>query len=163
MLPYREIFVVGYEFTAKPGERPDIHCLVAREVRSGRLIRLWKDEFGSRPPYPVDDDVLFVAFFASADLGCHKALGWPMPKRVLDPFTEFRLRTNGLTTPAGNGLIGALTYFGLDHMNVAEKQDMRNLAIRERAFHGSGEGGPARLSQGRGRHRGATEGHAALH
>jgi DNA polymerase-1 len=134
MLPFREIFVVDFEFTAKPGERPDIHCLVAREVRSGRLIRLWKDEFGSRPPYPVDDDVLFVAFFASADLGCHKALGWPMPKRVLDPFTEFRLRTNGLTTPAGNGLIGALTYFGLDHMNVAEKQDMRNLAIRGGPF-----------------------------
>jgi DNA polymerase-1 len=57
-----------------------------------------------------------------------------MPKRVLDPFTEFRLRTNGLTTPAGNGLIGALTLFNLDHMNVAEKQDMRNLAIRGGPF-----------------------------
>ena len=134
MLPFQQVFVVDFEFRAEPGERPNIHCLVAREVRSGRLIRLWKDEFGPKPPYPVDDDTLIVAYFASADLGCHKALGWPMPKRVLDPFTEFRLRTNGLTTPAGNGLIGALTYYGLDHMNVAEKQDMRNLAIRGGPF-----------------------------
>jgi hypothetical protein len=134
VLPFREIWTADFEFAAKPGERPDIHCLVAREVRSGRLIRLWKNELGPKPPYPVDDDTLFVAFYASADLGCHKALGWPMPKRVLDPFTEFRLRTNGLPTPAGSGLLGALTYFGFDHLGVSEKQDMRNLAIRGGPF-----------------------------
>ena len=134
MLPFKQIYVADFEFTAGPGERPDPICLVAREVRSGRLIRLWKDEFGPKPPYPTDEDTLFVAFFASADLGCHRVLGWPMPKWILDPFIEFRMRTNGLTTPAGNGLIGALTYFDLDHMGVAEKQDMRNLAIRGGPF-----------------------------
>ena len=96
MLSYfKEIFVVDFEFTAKPGEQPVPICLVAREVKSGRLIRLWKDEFGSRPPYPTDERTLFVAYFASAEMGCHKALGWPMPKNVLDLFPEFRQLTNG--------------------------------------------------------------------
>ena len=43
-----------------------------------------------------------------------RALGWRLPVRILDLFVEFRARTNGLGTPAGNGLVGALIYFGLD-------------------------------------------------
>jgi DNA polymerase I len=129
-LPYREIWLVDFEYVALPGERPDPVCLVAKEFRSGHTIRLWRDQLGPVPPYPVDDDSLFVAFYASADLGCHKVLGWPMPARILDPFTEFRDRTNGLTTPAGSGLLGALTYFGLDALGAIEKKDMVALILR---------------------------------
>jgi len=74
--------------------------------------------------------VLFVAYYASAELGCYRVLGWPMPERILDLFTEFRARTNGLNTPAGNGLLGALAYFGLDGMGATEKEDMRALILR---------------------------------
>jgi hypothetical protein len=42
---------------------------------------------------------------------------------------EFRNRTNGLTTPAGAGLIGALTYFGLENICATEKDDMRTLVL----------------------------------
>jgi DNA polymerase I len=130
MLPaFREIWAVDFEFIAGPGERPDPVCLCARELRSGREIRLWRDEFGPVPPYPIDAGSLFVAFYASAELGCHLAGGWPMPARVLDLFTEFRCGTNGLTTPAGNGLIGALTAFGLDAIGAVEKDEMRALVM----------------------------------
>ena len=78
-------------------------------------------------------DTLFVAYYASAELGCHRALGWPMPARILDLFTEFRDRTNGLATPAGAGLLGALAYFGLDAMGAAEKDDMRDADPARRA------------------------------
>jgi DNA polymerase-1 len=53
-----------------------------------------------------------------------------MPTNVLDLFVEFRNRANGLTTPAGFGLIGALTYFGLDSIGATEKDDMRDLVLR---------------------------------
>ena len=53
-----------------------------------------------------------------------------MPERILDLFTEFRARTNGVETPAGNSLLGALSYFGLDGMGAAEKEDMRALILR---------------------------------
>src|SRR5215470_13352362 len=108
-VPFREIWAVDFEFIADPGENPDPVCLIARELRSGRTLRLWRGEFASAPPYPTGGDTLFVAYYASAELGCHLALGWPIPERILDLFTEFRCGTNGLELPAGNGLIGALT------------------------------------------------------
>jgi hypothetical protein len=128
--PYREIWLADFEFGAGAGERPVPVCLCARELRSGREVRLWRDEFGSVPPYPTDASSLFVAYYASAELGCHLALGWPMPERILDLFTEFRCGTNGLTVLAGNGLIGALTAHGLDAMDATEKEGMRDLVLR---------------------------------
>jgi DNA polymerase I len=123
--PYREIWLADFEFEAGTGERPVPVCLCARELRSGREIRLWRDEFGPAPPYPIDADSLFVAYYSSAEFGCHCALGWLMPARILDLFTEFRCGTNGLTVPAGNGLIGALTAFGLDTMGATEKKELQ--------------------------------------
>src|SRR5215475_5133873 len=104
---FHEIVVVDFEFTALPGERPGPICLVARELPSGRRFRLWHDQLGSRPPYATGADVLFVAYYASAELGCYRVCGWPMPERILDPFIEFRNLTNGLPTPAGASLLGA--------------------------------------------------------
>jgi hypothetical protein len=40
------------------------------------------------------------------------------------------LRNFAVTTPAGWGLIGALTYFGLDNIGAVEKDDMRSLILR---------------------------------
>ncbi len=55
-------------------------------------------------------------------------------RRVLDLFTEFRNATNGLPVPCGNGLLGALAYYGLGAIAAAEKSDMRDLAIRGGPF-----------------------------
>jgi hypothetical protein len=127
---FREVVVVDFEFTATTGNRPKPVCFVAHELRSGRRFRVWRDQFGPAPPYATGPDVLFVAYYASAELGCYRALGWRMPERILDLFTEFRARTNGLDTPAGNGLLGALVYFALDGMGANEKEEMRALILR---------------------------------
>jgi DNA polymerase-1 len=126
---YREIWAVDFEFVAGPGDRPAVVCCVARELRSGRTLRLWQDELGPLPPYPTDAGVLFVAYYASAELGCHMALDWPMPERILDLFSEFRCATNGQATPSGASLIGALVYHGLDAISVTEKAEMRDLIM----------------------------------
>jgi len=122
---FREVVVVDTEFTAITGERPVPVCLVAHELRSGRRFRIFEDQFSPLPPYATGPDVLFVAFYASAELGVYRVLGWPMPERVLDLFVEFRNRTNGLPTPAGSSLLGTLAYFGLDGMAAAEKHEMQ--------------------------------------
>ena len=131
-LPYREIWAVDFEFVAADGERPVPVCMVARELRSGRLLRLWRDELQAlrRPPFDVGADTLFVAYYASAELGCFLALGWPMPARILDLFAEFRAATNGLPTPCGAGLLGALQWHGLEAMAADEKTAMRDLVLR---------------------------------
>jgi DNA polymerase I len=139
-LPYRTIVVADFEFefgghasfeeASRSGERPRPVCMVARDLRGGQTWKLWRDEVGPIPPFPIGPDALFVAFYASAELGCFYALGWPKPANILDLFTEFRDRTNGLQTPAGAGLIGALTYFGLDSIGSQEKDELRALVLR---------------------------------
>ncbi len=129
---FREIWLVDFEFTCPPGERPTPLCLVAREFRSGKLLRVWFDDTTGpqQCPIPTGPDVLFVAYFASAELGCFIANGWPLPCRVLDLYCEFRNLTNGISTPCGSGLLGALAWFGLDAIEASEKQELRELAMR---------------------------------
>jgi len=129
---FGEIWGVDFEFQALPGDLPDPICLVARELISGRLIRLWKDELKKlrQPPYPIGASSLVIAYYASAEMGCHLALGWALPERLLDLFAEFRNLTNGRDTPCGSGLLGALVYFGIDSIAATEKEEMRNLAMR---------------------------------
>jgi hypothetical protein len=130
LLPFREIWVVDFEFGSKPGENPEPVCLVAWELKSGRKFRHWRDQFGAAPPYPIGPDVLLIAYYASAEIGCHLALGWPVPQRVLDLFAEFRNRTNGIPPVSGNGLLGALAHHGLDGIGTLEKDEMRDLVLR---------------------------------
>jgi hypothetical protein len=129
---FRSVTAVDFEFQAPPGERPRPICLVARDLDSGRTLRVWEDELRALPgpPYPVGREDLVVAYYASAELGCHLALGWPLPARVLDLYVEFRRLTNGRPTPCGRGLLGALTWFGLDGLAAVEKAEMRELALR---------------------------------
>lgn len=128
---YREVWVCDSEYSIAPGERPKPVCFVFREARSGRLIRLFADDLArcADPPIRFGPDVLFVAFVAQAELGIFRALGWPMPTRILDLFAEFRCLTNGQELPAGKGLLGAAVYFGLDHLGAVEKDAMRKLAM----------------------------------
>ena len=129
---FREIWLIDLEFTCPAGERPLPLCLVGREFRSGKLLRFWFDDSTNPPqcPIPTGPDVLFVAYFASAELGCLIANRWPLPCRVIDLYCEFRNLTNGLATPCGSGLLGALAWFGLDAIDASEKQELRELAMR---------------------------------
>jgi DNA polymerase family A len=129
-LPYAEIWAIDFEFGAESGENPEPVCLVAWELRSGQKVKLWQDGFGAAPPYPTGPNALFVAYYASAEIGCHLALGWPVPERVLDLFTEFRNRTNGIPTGNGAGLLGALAFYGVDGIGAVEKDAMRALVLR---------------------------------
>jgi hypothetical protein len=123
--------VVDFEFYQPPGDRPRPICLVARELRSCHLVRRWLwDKDPQTPPSWFHSEELFVSYYASAELGCHLALGWPIPARILDLYVEFRCRTSGLSVPAGYGLLGALLYFDLDPMGAEEKGAMRQLAQR---------------------------------
>jgi hypothetical protein len=129
---FREVWLIDFEFRQAEGERPDPVCMVAREWGRARLLRFFRDELISRsgPPFAHDQSALVVAYYASAELSCFLALGWPAPARILDLFAEFRCLTSGLTVPCGNGLLGALAYFGLDGISAIEKQEMRRLAMR---------------------------------
>jgi DNA polymerase I len=132
-IPFREIWAVDFEFhqDGQPGNRQFPVCMVAKELRTGRILRAWRDELRDMevPPFPIGEDALYVAYLASAELHCHLALGWPLPENVLDCYAEFRTLTNGLFVPLGRGLIGALSWFKLDAMGSEEKTEWRELIL----------------------------------
>ena len=126
---FDEVWLVDFEFIQPEGARPNPVCMVGREFRTGRLERLWQHEL-SEPPFSLGPKSLFVAYFSSAEWNCHLALGWPTPTRILDLFVEFRCLTSGLSRPCGSSLLGAMAYFGLDSIDAAEKDSMRELVMR---------------------------------
>lgn len=129
-LPFQEIWVLDFEFVSDSGTRPIPVCMVARELGTDRLIRLWQNEFGARPPFAVGDDTLFVAFYASAELGCFLELGWPVPTRMLDLYTEFRNATNGRSLPGGRSLLSALSHHGIAAITAEQKSEERALVMK---------------------------------
>src|SRR3954452_18862330 len=132
----REVWLVDFEFQAPPGARPRPVCMVAREFWSGRLIRLWRDDLVAlrRAPFNVGPDALFVAYFASAELGCFLVLGWPLPCHILDLYAEHRCGTNGRSLCCGNGLVGALALRRLAHIDAGDKESMRQLIMDGRSW-----------------------------
>ncbi len=132
---FREIWFCDFEFYAPAGERPLVRCMVSKELRSGKVIRLWADELGPEPPFNIGRGALFIAFFASAELGCFRSLGWESPYWVLDFYPEIRNLTNGLTYPGigrVRSLLSTLSFFGLRRMEHEEKTAMRDLIMQDR-------------------------------
>jgi hypothetical protein len=132
LLNFREIWLVDFEFSISSENRQSPVCLVAYELRSERLVKIWQDRLIKMkcPPYSTRRNDLFVAYYASAEFGCHFSLGWRLPYHVLDLFTEFRSLTNGYRPKCGNGLIGALAWYALSSIEAAEKDSMRDLILR---------------------------------
>lgn len=129
---FREIVKVDFEFGVADGGTPEPRCAVAHEVSSGRTYRLDAEALRrlAAPPWSAGPDVLFVAFYAAAEMACYLALGWPMPENILDLYVEHRQLWNGMDAPAGFSLLGALYTFGLPGIEEVEKTEMRALALR---------------------------------
>ena len=109
-LPFREIIAIDFEFEAGNGENPRLVCMVAKEIGSGRLIKLWRDQLSRTPPFAVDDETLIISYYASAAIGCFLQLDWPVPTRIIALYAEFRRETNGATlrTAASKGLTSVI-------------------------------------------------------
>jgi hypothetical protein len=127
---YDEVWAHDFEFISKPGHRPDVVCLAAHELCSGRKLKLWRTELRPLPPYRTDKRVLFVNYVGNAECGCHLALGWSRPANVLDLSPAFRRIVCGRQAPQGRGLIGALIYYGLDSISAKQKDATRERIIR---------------------------------
>lgn len=128
------IYLVDFEFhplSGIEGNIPDPVCMVVRNYETGATHHYWRDELRMMPaaPFPVGKQALMVAYFASAEMDCFRALDWPLPENILDLYVEFRCFTNGKPLAHGRGLIGALLYFGLPTMACQAKDQMRELIL----------------------------------
>jgi len=130
-LPYNEIFTCDFEFYGHDADLKTPVCLVIHELRSGKTYRYWQDQLFTmqKAPFDTGPNSLWVAYYSSAEWGVFRTLGWPIPERICDCFTEFSCETNGQEYSGGRSMLGALQYFGLNTLDGEEKARMRDLIL----------------------------------
>ena len=129
------IFLVDFEFHplgGVEGNPPVPVCMVVHELGTNKTARFSQDELEgfTQAPFPTDENALFVAYFATAELNCFRSLGWPLPKSILDLYVEFRVHTNGIPLEHGKGLLGAMLHYGIaGGIDSEQKDGMRDLIL----------------------------------
>jgi hypothetical protein len=92
------IVICDFEYEIAPGDLPVVLCMVAymldENLRHVRTIRLWRGEFGLRPPFDIGPDTLFVAYSAWAEMTCFIVLGWQFPVHIYDLHTAYLAASN---------------------------------------------------------------------
>lgn len=95
---FRTIVVCDFEYEVTPGDLPNVLCMVAyvldEQLQHMRTIRLWRGDFGTKPPFDIGPDTLFVAYSAWAEMTCFQVLGWKFPKHILDCHTAYLAASN---------------------------------------------------------------------
>lgn len=127
---FPNIWIVDYEFYGGGGNPQIPICYVAKNFKTKEVIKHWITETETEPEYSTDEKTLFVAYFASAEMGCHQTLNFKLPLYIVDLFAEFRCLTNGAKIPSGNSLIGACNYYGLSSSDATYKDTMRDRILQ---------------------------------
>jgi hypothetical protein len=95
---FSRIIVCDFEYEVAPGDLPNVLCMVVQvldeNLRPLHTIRLWRNEFGTVPPFDIGSDTLFVAYSAWAEMTCFKVLGWPFPVHIFDQHTAYLAASN---------------------------------------------------------------------
>jgi hypothetical protein len=130
---FRSVVVLDFEYEVEDGNLPNVLCMVAytldEHLRQVRTIRMWRGEFGSRPPFDTGSDTLVVAYAAWAELTCFQMLGWPFPVHVFDLHAAY-LATSNLLLPYSpdekrikprKGLSDACCAYGIDGWETLDK------------------------------------------
>ena len=130
-LPFFDhIYVIDFEFIAKPSERPIPVCVVSHEINSGETKRLWLfGESNPQLPYSTSETDLFVAHMSSAEWGYHLVLNWPLPLNVIDTFAEYRCFSNHSYGRRGASLLDTCKAFGIETISKVEKDAARDLIL----------------------------------
>ncbi len=131
---YGEIWLGDFEYSQPDGHTPNVRCGCFKEFHSKRELAFWGTELYSmnQPPFRIGRDALFVAFYTPAEMSCFIELGWGKPSNILDLFLVFRRRTNGVLPRkrGANSLLAACEWFAISTIDLAEKTEMRELAMR---------------------------------
>jgi hypothetical protein len=135
-----EIVSVDFEYEEglDYGEPPQPLCGCWKSLRTGREVKLWRDQLRglSRPPFSTGPETIMLAYSASAELANYRVLGWPAPQQVLDLHAEFRAAVNdGVKKPKGyHSLLGALSYYGEAGLDAGLKDAMRSRILQGEPF-----------------------------
>ena len=74
-----------------------------------------------------------ISYGLAAEFGCHLRKGWGEPANAIDALVEFRHHTND-GRDRDRSLVGALNFFGLDSLDLAHKNAMRDRILQGPPF-----------------------------
>jgi hypothetical protein len=100
-LGIQDIIVLDTEFISRQdiGKSVVPVFLGALSLVTGRQWRVRLLPFKQIPnPLPVGDDVLYVGYSLQAEWSVFRAMGWPLPTRVIDLYAEAMMATSHLDT-----------------------------------------------------------------
>jgi DNA polymerase-1 len=132
---FREIWGWDFEFRPDGNHRPVPVTMFAKEIRSGREVRMRLADLMSaaRLPFGNEADTLVEGYSAVAELSCCEATGLPMPHNVLCTYAETSALINGLEIDgmAGRrpGLLEACDLYQVPHMDKARKDAARDFIL----------------------------------
>src|SRR5262245_2214338 len=99
---FRTVAVIDFEFEIDDGDLPRVLCFVLylldANLRHVATVRVWRDAFGSKPPFDVGPDTLIVGYSLWAEITCFLTLGWQLPVHAYDLHTAF-LATSNILLP----------------------------------------------------------------
>lgn len=124
--------VIDFEFREVTPGVLEIVCLVAIEVATGRVHRLWLEGVApSNLPFEVNANTVLVAHgVAPAEARCWHQLGLPQPGGWIDTFVEARVTAAGDRPEGGFGLLACCQRFGVSSISTDEKSNMHELILQ---------------------------------
>lgn len=142
-----DVIAIDFEYRSQNMQPPEVRCLCALSLKTGQRWEIWFDQSGEAYPFDENADIVFVCHFAEAELGCFLALGWPMPKYVLDscvmvkqlralPVKKVRgIKKMPPPFNKGTSLLATLEACGISHGYEDTKGEMRDLALLDKRNH----------------------------
>ena len=123
--------VLDFEFRVNGAGRLEVVCMVAIELATGRVHRVWLEGVKpSGPPFPCGLDTILVAHaVAPAEARCWQSLGWPEPGGWFDTYIEERVRLCGEKPSEGFGLLACCLRNGVQCISSDEKISMRDIIL----------------------------------
>ena len=133
---FRHYVIIDFEYEIEDGGLPNVLCLVCYILDDNlnhiETIRRWRGEFGSSPPFPIDDDTLIVGYSLWAEMTCFLQLAWRFPEHVYDLHTAYISVSNILLPYNPNekrkkqrkGLSYACCAYGIEGWENIDKPDV---------------------------------------
>jgi DNA polymerase I len=131
---FRTVVAVDFEYEVDAGDLPRPLCMVVyvldETLQLIHVVRWWRDDFASKPPFDIGPDAVFVAYSAWAEMTCFLQLGWRFPQHVLDLHTAYLAISNYLEPydydetkrrKQGKSLVDACHAYGIEGWEKFDK------------------------------------------
>ncbi len=131
---FDHVVIFDTEYRQAAGENPTVVCMVLKDIITDKCYRLKGEKLKSFP-FPIDDNTLFVAHYACAEVNSMLALGLGKPKFIFDTLVEDKKLRWGFAPSQRFGLLSSCHHYGVEAtMSEQYKESMRELIMENKNY-----------------------------